>query len=1115
LTEETETEAASEALTEEMETEAASEFLSIEAETQEESETADTERSTELVAEEEAVEEIINEAELLTWYSDAGAVLKVQMVDADTQAVITGGSIEVKASSPIYGADGTVSYEKGETVASHSWTENDSDVHDIGEDLKFGGSYYMEATVIPEGYLPAARTYFTIDDQGAATFGNSEEWDKNSQELKYQLYPEKTESAGVALITVNGGEKTQNGAAFVVKNEEGKILRDASGSPKYYVTTSKGKAVLEGLPAGTYYLSQIMAAAGYLVAADTKFTVEDGKQTEIPVINNKIPDISNTLTVSMQSMYGDTLLTAEEDHTFYTALFQDKNLTKKATEVKEIVQKTGEQLSEEIVFAGLEAGKTYYLAETDEFGAALQNGVGQETEVPYVSDFAQLTGETQKSITYVKYQTVQNAETDSMTEGQAVQSETGSAGETSAGTGQAAVPEEKTVTLLHRYKEYPDGEFSYMAEIEITKKVLDTKKNAKAVTETFYVALFEDKAHKKMIGSPIAIPFQNQDTASVKHTLKVTAGTAEYYAAETDQQGAVLTSGNENYDFAIGFEDHATKDATGKLTVVCGQTTKFTVTNTLSKAVVQMKVTDASGKLLTGAELVIKNAQGRVVSINGTVVFRSEGKAIEWKGVLPEGSYYLSEVNAPSGYLPTPDVAFTVETGKTTEVIMTNQKREGGSSMTVGLQVYEGQHLLYAQDTTTGTYAAEGRYTRYAALFSDAEHTRKVSNVQKITATGFLGSTEFKNLVQGSTYYLAETDQYGQVLTSDSVRKLQYTKSGTSTISGASEQMVISEIYTGLPRGFRYTARLTLEKQVVDSSGAPKAVTGSFYIGIFRTSDYSDTPTLVRLDLNNASSASVSKRILLSGTSDVTYYFAEVDQAGRRIANSADFSYTPSVDKPQITLTRSSDQKVIVVNKEKVSKVTLYLTKRVYEGTELKPVTATFYAGLFKDPQFTQLYANPIPMQLNNSSSVTLKLSLNLGTANEATVYVAEVDQNGKVVQSGEAFGYDIRVVNSTAAFTQENTEIQTILLNSVYGSVDDSGWRDILSQPDNNVGGHTGGGGYGGGGYVSQNGENSAAGTGSVQTGDTTPWTLYLVLFAVSGAGLLFFGYRKRRTGK
>jgi hypothetical protein len=540
-----------------------------------------------------------------------------------------------------------------------------------------------------------------------------------------------------------------------------------------------------------------------------------------------------------------------------------------------------------------------------------------------------------------------------------------------------------------------------------------------------------------------------------------------------------------------------------------------------------MKVTDASGNLLSGAELVLKNESGKVLSVNKVVKFNSDSKELVWTGVLPEGNYYLSEVKAPSGYLPTPDVAFTVESGKTTEVVLTNKEAKNASpGITVGIQNYVGENLLYAQDTSSGEYAAEGRYTRYAALFSDAALTQKVTDVQQITLQGFAGSVKFSYLESGKTYYVAETDQYGQVLTTSKYGgTLGYTQNGALSLGNSDGQMIIRETYSSLPTGFRYTAQMTFEKVVQDSTGNAKAVTDSFYVGIFREADYSGTPTVIRIDLNNASSAAVTKRVLLSGENDVTYYIAEVDQNGKLIGSSSSFTYTSTVDKPEITLTKGSDVKVTVTNKEKVSKVTLYLTKRVYDGTSQKKVTDTFYAGLFKDAEFTQLYTSPIAMNLTDSSTTTLKLTLNLGNASEATIYVAEVDKDGNIVQSGADFGYEVKMINSTVAFTQERTEIQAVLINTVYGTASQDDWNQIVSNSISESNGliSSDGTSYTGSGYsdyVSDNGTASVGSigsesydTGAVQTGDTTPWEVYMTFLIASGLILLLLIRRKRRA--
>ena len=72
-------------------------------------------------------------------------------------------------------------------------------------------------------------------------------------------------------------------------------------------------------------------------------------------------------------------------------------------------------------------------------------------------------------------------------------------------------------------------------------------------------------------------------------------------------------------------------------------------------------------------------------------------------------------------------------------------------------------------------------------------------------------------------------------------------------------------------------------------------------------------------------------------------------------------------------------------------------------------------------------------------------------------------------------------MVNATASFSQDRTEVQSILLNAVYGSVNDDDWRSIENKDDNNIGDEPGGSGY------SSNGSGGST-NGDVSTGDETP---------------------------
>ena len=211
-------------------------------------------------------------------------------------------------------------------------------------------------------------------------------------------------------------------------------------------------------------------------------------------------------------------------------------------------------------------------------------------------------------------------------------------------------------------------------------------------------------------------------------------------------------------------------------------------------------------------------------------------------------------------------------------------------------------------------------------------------------------------------------------------------------------------------------------------------------------------------------------------------------------------------------MSKGADTSVTITNKVKSSKATLYITKKVYEGTTLKKVNETFYAGLFKDAEFTELYTNPIPLKLENKSELTLKLSLNLGKASKATIYIAEVDKDGNVIKNQRDFGYEVKIINSTAAFTQDKLEIQTVLVNSVYGSASTSDWDDIYQNEVNSSsdGSYSSYGDLDGSTF-SSNGDSAGTVSG-VATGDNTPIAWYVILLSASMAIFAGAMYRRRR---
>ena len=1070
---ETRTEEVTEATTE-IQTEEATE-AATEVQTEEMTEAA-TEAQTEVIDESSETPEYFSKDAV--YYSAKSANLKLKLADAKN-AALTGGKIAIKAAADILNKDNTIYVKKDTEIVSA--TDAYVNAADVGRYLQRNGSYYMEISSLPSGYLAVPRIYFAVNETGAVSFGAGESVEVSGDTATIRLYKDTESLKGTAVLqtvkaAADGTASAEpiKDAVFVVKDSKGAIVRDTSGNP-YYIHYAGSPVVLSGLAAGSYILSQLRTEAGYVIAADQGFEVKADQKTEITVKN--VPSQAGgakKLEVYAEASYGGVRLTADQKvgTDYYLAMFADAAGTKRVSAVTPVIFTPDQQKSGALVFTDYDkvsgntsAQASYYVLAVNEYGETVQDAQG-------AAAFGSLE---------VK-----------ATDTQAV--------------------------FCYDYKEgfFPSGSFYYMADVEVTKQVKNEDDSDHPTAETFYAKLYEDEA-QKIPAADFTFAMNGKSTVSVKASIKVTEAEAVYYLAETDQKGAVIDAESEEFPYAVRYlkPDHSETDQS--VTIRCEQegttgtakVTKAVIENRMKSSKVIVQVTDADGKAIEGVRLILKNTKGQRISVNNTSIYTSGKKDLVITGLTAGETYLLSEIEAPKGYLSAEDVEFTVQAADTTTVTLKHKVMPSASNHNIKVEqhVYAGSHQVYAHK----------KATFYVALFSDESLTRKASDVQVITMSGLTGKTEFKHLKNGAVYYVARTDQYGIPLSKKNFTT-QYSDGGRVEISGKEHKVTIRDTYKSLPSGYRYTALLTLTKRVEDASGQPMNTTATFYAGIFRKADFSDTPTIVPLTLKNTSSASSKRRILLSGNKDVTYYIAEVDKSGNLLTTSDQFQYEISVNAQTVQLTKSDSKTVTITNRQVSkddSKVTLYLTKRVYEGTQQKAVNETFYAGLFKDSSFTKLYTKPIPLQLKDKSEVTLKLSLNLGKSKDATIYVAEVDKDGNVITAPkqQEFGYEVKMINSTASFTKDRREVQTVLLNSVYGTATPDDWDNIFDQNGNDFGGF-GSGGFGGSGAISGNGEASSS-TAAVGTGDGTPIGFFLVLLAVSavllGAGVIYFKKRRK----
>ena len=113
----------------------------------------------------------------------------------------------------------------------------------------------------------------------------------------------------------------------------------------------------------------------------------------------------------------------------------------------------------------------------------------------------------------------------------------------------------------------------------------------------------------------------------------------------------------------------------------------------------------------------------------------------------------------------------------------------------------------------------------------------------------------------------------------------------------------------------------------------------------------------------------------------------------------------------------------------------LNLTKQLKSSAgEDKNSAETFYAGIFADKDYTklsdQVSQNIVPLNLNGNSSVDAQIKVAIADGSSTTLYVTEVDADGKPVGNADSFEYDLSVDTESITFNESNKAASVTLVN-------------------------------------------------------------------------------------
>lgn len=379
-------------------------------------------------------------------------------------------------------------------------------------------------------------------------------------------------------------------------------------------------------------------------------------------------------------------------------------------------------------------------------------------------------------------------------------------------------------------------------------------------------------------------------------------------------EGFVLTSAPQYFAVEQAGE---VEEADGEYTVVSGEAAEVTAVNHQTTVVVN-KV-DRDGNPVAGAQLVVKASDGTVVrdADNGALFSFVTGEEPYELKRIPDGTYLLSEVNAPAGYRVSQDEMFTVDSSEDAaiEVTMVDETEEPTqASLRVTKRLVDEQGWnLTAQEAVF-----------YVALFDNQERTNRVTNVQALHYSGTMReSVTFENLEYGRTYYVGEVDEFGGLLDSmqygDGVYAPEYPDGYeiTPVQANPNQDLTFENRFYELPYGYYYGGELTVTKRTLlgtEEYGTDEVFYAALFTDAALTERYGD---VIALEMGGESETCVTVPVYIGETADssATYYVAETDEDGNVLDPEDGLAFQVSIDQAEIVLSpENSNAEAVITN---------------------------------------------------------------------------------------------------------------------------------------------------------------------------------------------------------
>ena len=512
---------------------------------------------------------------------DARKAIKVSKTDLASGEALEGATLQI--------IDG-----QGNVV--DEWISG-TEAHEV-TGLRNGETYTLRETMAPDGYIVAAETTISLDENGKVSYSGTSTTDETGGTLL--LLEDKMTEVRVSKVDLEAGEELE-GAHIQILDKDGNVVEEWDSTKEAHVIT--------GLKTGeTYTLRETVAPEGYTITSETTFTIDEtGKVTYSGTTTTDeagntvmlVEDVKTRVYISKtdagtgEPLAGASIQILDKDGNVVeewistTGTHEVSGLkTGETYTLKETAAPAGYSITVETTFTIDETGKVTYsgTTATDENGNTVMVVEDTETETKIAkADVA--TGE------ILAGATLQILDKDgkvvdewiSTTEPHVVTGltvgETYTLRETGAPEGydvtvdttfvlkgDGTVDVAKTSTkVLDGVLLVQDGKKSETASIAVTKHLVTSDgQELGAVDQTFYVQLFYDEGCTIPVSEIQPLHFQNGTAATV--TFEGLEPGRTYYVKEVDENGNIMEYGTvagSNFVVEFGNGNEVTISTTG------------------------------------------------------------------------------------------------------------------------------------------------------------------------------------------------------------------------------------------------------------------------------------------------------------------------------------------------------------------------------------------------------------------------------------------------------------------------------------------------------------------------------------------------------------------------